>query len=414
MASLKIFGPFAELLSFQDASNKGPLQDEELTIHKAYGILVDGSIIKSIALYESLVADYPSIELIELPKSCTVIPGMIDCHTHICFGGTRARDFAMRNAGKTYLEIAKEGGGIWDTVKQTRSATEQELVDLTIKRATVLLQRGITTIEVKSGYGLSVSEELKMLKAIAKANKKTAAELIPTCLAAHIKPKDFLGDHAQYLNVIAHELLPEIVSQKLSKRLDVFVEEEAFSQEVVHPYFAAAKMMGFNLTVHADQFHTGGSVVAVEHQAQSADHLEASGPEEIQLLAGSEVVAVALPGASIGLGVRFTPARQLLDAGCSLAIASDWNPGSAPMGDLMAQASILATYEKLSNAEVIAGVTYRAAHALGITDQGRLSSGYQADFNVYDTGDHREITYQQGQLRPIMVIKGGEVVFSAV
>ena len=414
MATLQIFGPFAELLSFQDASLKGPLQDEELTIHKAYGILVEGSIIKKIALFESLVADYPIAELIELSKSCTVLPGMIDCHTHICFGGTRARDFAMRNAGKTYLEIAKEGGGIWDTVRQTRTATEQELEELTVKRATVLLQRGITTIEVKSGYGLSVSEELKMLRAIAKANKKTAAELIPTCLAAHIKPKDFLGDHGQYLNVIAHELLPEIVSQKLSKRLDVFVEEEAFSQEVVHPYFAAAKLMGFNLTVHADQFHTGGSAVAVEHQAQSADHLEVSGPEEIQLLADSEVVAVALPGASIGLGVRFTPARQLLDAGCSLAIASDWNPGSAPMGDLMAQASILATYEKLSNAEVLAGVTYRAAHALGITDQGRLSSGYQADFIVYDTRDHREITYQQGQLRPIMVIKGGEIVFSAV
>ncbi len=170
--------------------------------------------------------------------------------------------------------------------------------------------------------------------------------------------------------------------------------------------------MGFDITVHADQFHAGGSQVAVDFNALSADHLEASTDKEIELLAKSNVIATALPGASMGLGVAYTPARKILNAGGAVSIASDWNPGSAPMGDLVMQASVLGTYEKLTNAEVLAGITYRAATALGLEDRGRLATGFLADLTVYKTGNYQEILYQQGKLKPAMVWKNGILVYN--
>jgi imidazolonepropionase len=196
----------------------------------------------------------------------------------------------------------------------------------------------------------------------------------------------------------------------LCTRIDAFVEKSAFSPEEIIPYLKKAKQFGFDLTIHADQFSCGGSQVAVALGARSADHLETSGEVEIQALAQSSTVAVALPGASIGLGMAFTPARKLLDQGAILAIASDWNPGSAPMGDLLAQASILATFEKLSTAEVLAGITFRAAAALGLTDRGKLTTGQFADFILFPTADYREILYQQGKMKPVEVWKKGEKV----
>ncbi|MEL7065689.1 MAG: amidohydrolase family protein, partial [Bacteroidota bacterium] len=187
-------------------------------------------------------------------------------------------------------------------------------------------------------------------------------------------------------------------------------EEGAFSVEMGREYLQRAKTMGFDITVHADQFSAGGSALAVEVGALSADHLEASGPREIERLANSEVIAIALPGASLGLGCDFTPARKLLDADGALAIASDWNPGSGPMGDLLCQAAILGTYEKLSTAEVLAGITFRAAAALGMKDRGRLIKGNLADFNLFEGDDYREILYHQGRLKPARVYKRGELI----
>ncbi|MEL6720755.1 MAG: amidohydrolase family protein, partial [Bacteroidota bacterium] len=263
------------------------------------------------------------------------------------------------------------------------------------------------TIEVKSGYGLSVDEEHKMLKAIQLANEETIVDLIPTCLAAHIFPKDFDGKITDYLQEISEKLFPKILTEKLCNRVDAFIEEEAFSRSIIRPYFEKAKQLGFDLTVHADQFHTSGSEVAIEFGAVSADHLEASTDKEIALLAKSEVIPVALPGASIGLGCDFTPARKLLDAGTSLAIASDWNPGSAPMGNLLTQAAILGTFQKLSNAEVLAGMTFRAAAALKLKDRGRLQQGKLADIVAFPTEHFNEILYHQGQLKPSRVWKAG-------
>jgi len=409
MENLKLVGPITQLLTLNKLPLKGALKDEQLEdIHHA-GILIQGEKILQVGIWERLKKDFPKAERIFLEDEFVALPGLVDCHTHICFGGSRAMDFAMRNTGKTYLEISESGGGIWDTVTQTRKMSLGELAEKTVKNANRHLSEGVTTIEVKSGYGLTVEEELKMLGAIQKADLSTSADLIPTCLAAHMKPRDFEGSNSEYLEMLATELFPILKKEKLTNRIDAFVEKSAFSPEEINPYFQKAKEMGFELTVHADQFTTGGSEVAIKFGALSADHLEASGEKEIEELAQSNTIAVALPGASIGLGCEFSSARKILDQGGSLAIASDWNPGSAPMGDLLVQASVLATFEKLSTAEVFAGITFRAAAALGLNDRGKIVSGLLADFILFPTSDYREILYQQGKLKPEMVWKRGKL-----
>lgn len=404
----KLIGPIRQVLTLDRLPLKGALRDEQLEIFTQAGILMEGEYIQKVGVWTALKKEYPEAELHELAGDYVALPGLVDCHTHLCFGGSRARDFALRNAGKTYLEIATAGGGIWDTVTQTRGLDQATLAEIATQNANRLLSEGVTSIEVKSGYGLSVTEELKLLRAIKQASSDTAADLIPTCLAAHLCPKDWKGSSSDYLTEIADQLLPLLLKEKLSTRVDAFVEKSAFSPEEISPYLEKAKQLGFDLTIHADQFSCGGSALAVRFGARSADHLEASGEAEIQLLASSNTVAVALPGASIGLGMAFTPARKLLDQGVSVAIASDWNPGSAPMGDLLAQASILATFEKLSTAEVLAGITYRAAAALGLSDRGKLTPGQLADFILFPTSDYREILYQQGKMKPVEVWKRGE------
>ncbi|WP_024481945.1 imidazolonepropionase [Cellulophaga baltica] len=413
MKKLKLIGPFKQLVTMTGLPLKGALSDAQLTIVDDAGMLIEDGKILAIGLFKNMAvdADNATTEITTLQVDHVCLPGFIDAHTHICFGGSRAKDYAMRNAGKTYLEIAKAGGGIWDTVTQTRKASTEELIKKTIKRSKQHLKNGVTTLEVKSGYGLSVAEELKMLRAIKTTNAQTPLDLIPTCLAAHMKPKDFLGTNTAYLKEISSTLFPILKEENLSHRIDAFIEESAFSKEEIRPYFIKAKEMGFDITVHADQFSTDGSAVAVEFGALSADHLEASTDKEIELLSKSNVIATALPGASIGLGCAFTPARKLLDAGCSVAIASDHNPGSAPMGDLLTQAAILQTFEKLSNAEVLAGITYRAAAALNLTDRGQLKEGLLADFVLFHTNDYNEILYNQGSFKPCMVFKNGELVF---
>ena len=396
----RLHGPFHQLLPMTDLRARGPLSDADLPIISEGGILEQHGKIVATGKFERLRRERPTAEVIEVEGKQTVLPGFVDCHTHICFGGNRIDDFAKRNAGVPYLEIARAGGGIKSSVRHTRAASEAELTELTRQRLTELLERGISTVEVKTGYGLDVENELKMLRAIRAAGEGSAARVVPTCLAAHVVPPEFT-DAASYCTYILSELVPTITREQLCTRFDIFVEDTAFNEEVARTYLTELKRLGFDLTVHADQFSAGGSRVAVEVGARSADHLEASGAAEIELLSRSEVVPVALPGASLGLGMAFTPARRLLDAGCSLAIASDWNPGSAPMGDLLTQAGILATYEKLTIAEVLAGISVRAATALGLTDgTGTLGRGAPADFFTYPTGDYRELVYRQGRLQP--------------
>ncbi|MFD0796363.1 imidazolonepropionase [Maribacter chungangensis] len=411
MENVTLIGPFKQLVPLTGLPLKGALNDVQLEVLEDAGMLIQGELIKEIGDFQELKLKYKDAEIQELKGDHTCLPGFIDAHTHICFGGSRANDYAMRNAGKTYLEIAMAGGGIWDTVTQTRKASKDSLIKGTVKRANRHLKNGVTTLEVKSGYGLSVDEELKMLYAIKEADAVSNADLIATCLAAHMLPKDYSGSEEAYLEEIGTALFPKLKSENLTNRIDAFIEESAFSATQIAPYFKKAQAMGFDITVHADQFSTSGSKVAVEFNALSADHLEVSTDVEIALLAKSDVIATALPGASIGLGCAFTPARKVLDAGGALAIASDHNPGSAPMGDLLTQAAILGTFEKLSNAEVLAGITFRAAAALKLTDRGTLAAGMLADFSLFHTNNYQEILYNQGNLKPCVVFKRGAKVF---
>ncbi len=407
-----LIGPITELLTMDGLNLKGPLKDEDLPVMRQAGILFKGGHIQRIGPYKALEEEAlaTDTEIWNPGRNTVGVPGFIDAHTHSCFAGSRAADYALRNSGKTYLEIAAAGGGIWDTVTRTREASERALTESLVDRCMHFAQRGITTLEVKSGYGLSTGEELKMLRAIRTAGNQVPQDLIPTCLAAHTLPRDFQAGKTAYLEMLAEELLPEILNEGLAKRVDAFVEESAFTPEEITPYLQRASEMGFDLTVHADQFTPGGSAVAITCGALSADHLEASGSEEILALAQSDTIAMALPGASLGLGCAFTPARKLLDHGAALAIASDFNPGSAPMGDLLTQAAILGAFEKLSHAEVFAGITFRAAAALGLQDRESLVVGNLADLVLFPADNYNEILYRQGQLQPVSVWKRGNLI----
>ena len=406
---MKLIGPFKQIVTLANLPLRGKLSDDQLEIINDGGILInENNLIQEIGNYSQLKVNFSTAKLETQNSELIALPAFTDSHTHICFGGNRANDFAMRNAGKTYLEIAESGGGIWSSVQHTRTANEEELLKTTLERINFLISLGITTIEIKSGYGLDVENELKMLRVIKKAQTFTKATLVPTCLSAHLKPRDFEGSSEEYLQFILQEILPKVKDENLAKRVDIFIEKSAFLPEESKAFLLKAKELGFEITVHADQFTSGSSRIAVEVGAKSADHLEATIDEDIEFLAQSETVATALPGASLGLGEKFTPARKILDAGGILAIASDWNPGSAPMGNLITQASILATFEKLSTAEVLAGITFRSAFALNLTDRGTLEKGKKADFVTFKTDNFQNMLYHQGSLKAENVYIDGE------
>lgn len=403
----KLIGPFSEILTLSGLALNGAINDDQLEVIRGGGVIIENGKIITTGDFEGLRLANSGLSVEKVEGEQVLLPGFIDCHTHICFAGSRAKDYSLRIQGKTYLEIAKSGGGIWDSVTQTRAAALSKLVELLKQRVQRHLTEGVTTIEIKSGYGLDVSNELKMLRAIKEVSLTTVADLVPTCLAAHLLPKDFEGSQTAYLDHVLADLLPLIKAEELANRVDIFIEESAFDRTASVPYLLAAKALGFEITVHADQFTTSGLEVAIEVGAVSADHLEASTEREAALLKGSGTVAVVLPGASLGLGMQYAPARKLLDAGACLAIASDWNPGSAPMGDLLMQAAVMSAAEKLSTAEVFAGLTFRAAKALRLKDRGRLAEGMLADMQAYPCSDYREILYHQGKIKPGIVWKNG-------
>lgn len=407
---MKLIGPFKQVVTLANLPLRGKLSDEQLEIVVDGGIVVENNTIKEIGSFEALKSEHPAIEIEQIEGEQIVLPAFVDSHTHICFGGNRANDFAMRNAGKTYLEIAESGGGIWSSVQHTRNASEEELLTTLLERINFLIDLGITTIEVKSGYGLDVENELKMLRIIKKAQTATKATLVPTCLSAHLKPRDFEGSNPEYLEYILTEILPKVKEENLANRVDIFIEKSAFQPEESKDFLLKTKSLGFEITVHADQFTPGSSRIAVEVGAKSADHLEATIDEDIAFLAESNTVATALPGASLGLGEKFTPARKLLDAGAIVAIASDWNPGSAPMGNLITQASILATFQKLTTAEVLAGMTFRAAFALNLEDRGKLEAGKKADFITFKTNNFQNVIYNQGSMSANHVYINGQKI----
>ncbi len=393
-----LIGPFTQILTMRYLPLHGHIGDDKLEIIENGGIVISNGLIIEIGSFAFLTEAYPSIERKLINYNAVALPGFIDCHTHICFAGTRSADYALRIAGKSYLEIAAAGGGIWNSVQATRQATESELLQSLLGRIEKHKNEGVSTIEIKSGYGLSIEDELKMLRVIKKARKNSSVDIIPTCLAAHTLPKDFKGTHKEYLHSIINHIFPILITEELSNRIDIFTETSAFNITDSIEYLKAAKNSDFNITVHADQFTEGSALMAIEYGALSADHLETSTQKTMEAFNNSNTVAVVLPGASLGLGIAFAPAHNLLTNNACLAIASDWNPGSAPNGNLLMQAAVLSTYEKLTNAETLAGITFRAAKALNLTDRGILDKNKKAHIQWFETHNYRNILYNQGSI----------------
>lgn len=401
----RLIGPFSQIITMSNLPLKGAITDEKLEIIENGGVIIDGDKILEVGKFSDLVKKEKNI--FEIDFQSVLVPGFIDCHTHICHYGSRSEEYSKRNAGMSYQQILSEGGGIHNTMTATENASDEELERVTVSRLDRHFNEGVLTCEIKSGYGPDLDQEVRLLNIINKINKNHAMGIIPTCLAAHVTPKIY-NSSSEYLNKIIEELIPVLEKKKLTNRIDIFIEEKAFSVSESLDYLSQLKNK-FDITVHANQFSSGGVKVGVDCGAKSVDHLEVIDDNEIRYLSNSNTSAVVLPGCSLGLGIPFAPARKLLDRNCKLSIATDWNPGSAPMGDLLQQSSLLGSIEKLSSAEVFSAITYRSADALGLNDRGKIEKDKLADFIGFKTDDYRDILYNQGKLKPSFICKRGEI-----
>ena len=384
---------------------RGAISDNSLEIIDDGGVVIEDGKIIEVGDFLSLSKN--DLDVREITYPCVLLPGFIDSHTHVCHYGNRSDEYAKRNSGISYQQILEEGGGIHNTMNSTSNSTDEQLTDDTLNRLKRHFQEGVLTCEVKSGYAPNLEDEVRMLRIINEIDSSNDIDLIPTCLAAHVTPKKYESSK-KYLDSIVNELLPIIKEENLSNRVDIFIEEKAFSVTEASNFLEKIKS-DFYITAHANQFTSGGLKVGVDNGAVSVDHLEVITDQEIDYLSKSDTTGVVLPGCSLGLGIPFAPARKLLDNNCQVSIASDWNPGSAPMGDLLMQASLLGSTEKLSNAEVLAGITCRSANALSLEDRGSLENGKIADMIGFKTNDFRDILYNQGKLKPSFICKRGKI-----
>jgi imidazolonepropionase len=324
-----------------------------------------------------------------------VIPGLVDCHTHLAFGGWRADEFEQRILGRTYLEIARAGGGIASTVRATRATSS---ADLTVRAARILeqmLQLGVTTVECKSGYGLDREHELRLLAVYADLSRTVPQRLVPTLLAAHVVPEEYRDRRDAYIRLIIEEIIPAVADAGLARCCDVFVEATGFTPGEGRRILEAGRTRGLAPKLHADQLSaSGGAELAANVGALSADHLECITPEGIRALRRGGVVAVTLPVATLYLGQRPAPARALIDAGVAVAVATDFNPGSAPTWHLPLALTLACTLQRMTPAEALKGATLYAAKAVGLQSVvGSLEPGKAADFAVLDAADPREWLY---------------------
>lgn len=401
----ELIGPFSQIITMVNLPERGAISDNSLEIIDDGGVVIEDGKIIEVGDFLSLSKN--DLDVREITYPCVLLPGFIDSHTHVCHYGNRSDEYAKRNSGISYQQILEEGGGIHNTMNSTSNSTDEQLTDDTLNRLKRHFQEGVLTCEVKSGYAPNLEDEVRMLRIINEIDSSNDIDLIPTCLAAHVTPKKYESSK-KYLDSIVNDLLPIIKEENLSNRVDIFIEEKAFSITEASNFLEKIKN-DFYITAHANQFTSGGLKVGVDNGAVSVDHLEVITDQEIDYLSKSDTTGVVLPGCSLGLGIPFAPARKLLDYNCKVSIASDWNPGSAPMGDLLMQASLLGSTEKLSNAEVLAGITCRAANALSLEDRGSLENGKIADMIGFKTNDFRDILYNQGKLKPSFICKRGKI-----
>ena len=347
-------------------------------------------------------------------KRCCITPGLIDCHTHLVYGGNRAREFELRLKGATYEELQQAGGGILSTVNATRNASEKELLAAAKKRAEALKREGVTTVEIKSGYGLDVGTELKMLRvARLLGDDDPQLDVKTTFLGAHALPPNYASVRAAYVRLVADKMLPQVYRENLADAVDGFCETIAFSPEEIEQVFDRALELGLAVKLHADQLSDlNGAALAARYQALSADHLEYTSEAGVDALARSGTVAVLLPGAFYILKETQKPPVELLRRyQVPIAIATDANPGSSPVLSLLLMLNMACTLFSLTTEEALAGVTRNAAQALGLLeDRGTLETGKRADFVVWDIAHPAELAYMIGGNPCLDIIKNGKVL----
>ena len=386
-----------------------------------YGMIENGAVavtgdrISWLGPMDDLPADgrIRSAEVVDVTERC-ITPGLIDCHTHLVYGGNRAREFELRLKGATYEELQQAGGGILSTVNATRNASVKELLAAAKKRARALKREGVTTIEIKSGYGLDVDTELKMLR-VARLLRDDDPQLDvrTTFLGAHALPPEYASDRDAYVQLVADKMLSLVYLQNLADAVDGFCETIAFSPEEIEQVFDRAKELGMDVKLHADQLSDlDGAALAARYQALSADHLEYTSEAGVDALARSGTVAVLLPGAFYILKETQKPPVELLRRyQVPIAIATDANPGSSPVLSLLLMLNMACTLFSLTTEEALAGVTRNAARALGLLDdRGTLETGKRADFVIWDIAHPAELAYMVGGNPCAGIIKNGKVV----
>ncbi|MFZ0302624.1 MAG: imidazolonepropionase [Terracidiphilus sp.] len=390
------------------------LELRELGIIENAALIVgdDGCIVAAGPYAELKPLIPPDAIQIDAEKRC-VTPGLVDAHTHLVFAGNRAAEFEQRIAGATYQQIAAAGGGILSTVRQTRAATEDELLAESRRHRDWMLRAGTTTMEAKSGYGLDRETELRMLRAIQRLNAEGPARIVPTMLAAHCVPPEFEGRRAEYVRWVAEVLIPEVATARLAEYCDAFCDDCAFTVEETRTVLEAARRNGLKLRVHAEQFRPGtGAALAAELGAATADHLEAVNVETLAQLREANVQPVLLPGSVFALGhTLYPPARAMVEQGLAIVIATDFNPGSSPIASMPLILSLACLEMKLTPAEALTAATVNAAWSLGLGNKvGSLETGKQADFLIHELGDYRELAYFiAAPARPRVFIGGREI-----
>jgi imidazolonepropionase len=391
------------------------------------GLLSDGAVaisdgeIVAVGPSAELQANYTARQNIDAAGKA-VCPGFVDAHTHAVYAGDRAAEFEMRIKGASYMEIMQAGGGIVSTMRATRAASVAQLVAESRPRLDTMLKLGTTTIEIKSGYGLNITAEMNMLKAIATLDVDHPADLVPTFLGAHAVPPEYNGNPDGYIELVIEEMLPAAAEwfqnstfkiENVNLFCDVFCEANVFNRAQSRRVLDAGLALGMPAKIHADEFvNLGGVQMAVELGAVSADHLDVTSPEEVATLAASDTVAVVLPAVNFNLGsAHFADARSMVDTGAAVALATDINPGSAPCPSMPLVMAMACRYQRLLPAEALNASTVNAAHAVGLGHRlGSLEVGKQADVLVVDAPDYRHLAYQFGINLVEWVIKRGIVV----
>ncbi|HEY2915231.1 MAG TPA: imidazolonepropionase, partial [Candidatus Angelobacter sp.] len=341
-----------------------------------------------------------------------VLPGLIDCHTHPVFAEPRLVDFEKRISGAGYEEIAAAGGGIRSSVAAVRKASRSELTKRVLMALNAMLEQGTSVVEAKSGYGLTLEDEIKSLEAIRDAARQWPGEVVPTLLAAHVVPQEYAGKADEYVKKVCDEMIPLVAKKKLAKYVDVFCDRGAFTQEQSEKVLAAARRNNLGTRAHVCQFTSAKLGPLLQHQPASFDHMDCVHQEDISLLAQGDTVAVLLPGANYFLGHKEYPdARRLIDAGVPLALATDYNPGTSPTPSMPFVISLACTHMKMTPAEAIAAATINAACALRLQERkGSLEAGKDADMAVFDVKDYREIAYWFAWDRCVEMVVAGRIV----